>query len=683
MPYSIQTKDGIKINNIPDDIDPSSDILKQRVAAIRQGNTQAQPNQAAPTIQNQNIQPEQQLQNLALFGRVGYMPEAETVRGVVGAAKELATGELRSTPATRDLPEIGTSGILSGLDGEGKKALIAQALVSATKPDEIVQILTSSFPDQIKVQYDKDDTGRVYPLLVNRETGARAVINKPGISGIDIVQGLGLASIFTPSGAASSPLRVGIAAGATEAALQGTQAAVGGEFNPEEVALSAGLGVGGKVLGDLVSASKAAPVASDLVEEGEKAGVKIMTSDVLPPKTFFGKHLQQTMEKIPLLGTGGMRAEQQSMREAAVNQIIDDYKEFSYDAVVKNLRTQKDKVKSAAGNVMNSVGSRLDDLGEIPLTNTKKAIQDALEKLDKPGTIKPQKAIDELNSLRSTLDEAPQSFTMLKQTRTDFREIANSVDPAERSQLRSRGKALLEEVERSMGRDMEQLAKNNLSSREFIQWKKANAIYASEAQKLRRSKLKSILDSGDVTPERVKTMLFSTSPSEIRLLNSSLSEAGKKHVRAAVISKVVDDLSKRAGQGITPNAFVGQMNKYQNQIDILFTKTEKKRLKGLMRVLDATRRAQDASVTTPTGQVLFGGALAGGAITDPTATIALAGTLGGLSRLYESPAVRNALLKVGSSPLGSIRFDQALSEAQKALLATAQQIRSQTESQRE
>jgi hypothetical protein len=35
MPYSITTKDGITINNIPDDVSPDSSALKQRVAAIR------------------------------------------------------------------------------------------------------------------------------------------------------------------------------------------------------------------------------------------------------------------------------------------------------------------------------------------------------------------------------------------------------------------------------------------------------------------------------------------------------------------------------------------------------------------------------------------------------------------------------------------------------------------------
>jgi hypothetical protein len=37
MPYSITTKDGITINNIPDDIPPDSQVLKDRVASIRAG----------------------------------------------------------------------------------------------------------------------------------------------------------------------------------------------------------------------------------------------------------------------------------------------------------------------------------------------------------------------------------------------------------------------------------------------------------------------------------------------------------------------------------------------------------------------------------------------------------------------------------------------------------------------
>ena len=43
MPYSITTKDGITIQNIPDDIAPDSQVLKDRVAATRAQQLQGQP----------------------------------------------------------------------------------------------------------------------------------------------------------------------------------------------------------------------------------------------------------------------------------------------------------------------------------------------------------------------------------------------------------------------------------------------------------------------------------------------------------------------------------------------------------------------------------------------------------------------------------------------------------------
>ena len=52
MPYSIETKDGIVINNIPDDIPHDAPELKARVAQVRAGNTQpSQPKLATPQAQ--------------------------------------------------------------------------------------------------------------------------------------------------------------------------------------------------------------------------------------------------------------------------------------------------------------------------------------------------------------------------------------------------------------------------------------------------------------------------------------------------------------------------------------------------------------------------------------------------------------------------------------------------------
>jgi hypothetical protein len=180
------------------------------------------------------------------------------------------------------------------------------------------------------------------------------------------------------------------------------------------------------------------------------------------------------------------------------------------------------------------------------------------------------------------------------------------------------------------------------------------------------------LDKGDVTPESVKQMLFSQNPSEQKLLYQSLTSEGRQNARAAIVSKVVDNVSKRQA-GLTPNSFSTELKKFGPQIDTFFKGKEKTQLEGLGRVLEATRRAQDASITTPTGQSLIGGLSATGLILDPVATLGTAGTIGGLSRIYESAPVRNALLKLGSTPKSSPQYSEAMLSAFLAVqIATAE-----------
>lgn len=184
------------------------------------------------------------------------------------------TGNLRETEQQANLPELQESGILGGEDS-ALTAAISPALLTATDPNEIAQIITTNFPN-VGVTYNRDNQGNVYPLLVNNETGAATVINRPGISALDVMQGIGLASAYSPaSKAASIPALMGKAA-LTESGIQAGQAASGGEFNPEEVAISAigtgiaeGIAKGGKkALSSLAGRAedKAARIATEATE---------------------------------------------------------------------------------------------------------------------------------------------------------------------------------------------------------------------------------------------------------------------------------------------------------------------------------------------------------------------------------------------------------------------------------
>lgn len=510
------------------------------------------------------------------------------------------------------------------------------------------------------------------------------VLNQEGFSATDVARGLTKFLQFSPAGRASTIAGSVGANALTQGAGDLVEQALGGEdIQVEDSAISGALGgafkAGENVIGNVYRYLRGTP-ASDVVEQGAKQGVPVMTSDVLPPTTFAGKMAQQTAEKIPLAGTGAAREIQQDFRNQAVQEVADKYGTFSYKAILDSMKAQQGRVKGAAGRTLEATGNKLDEVGEIPLNNTREIIDQVKTELGKEGVIRSEGAIDDLSKLVNAFDEAPQTFTSLKENRTAFRDIIAGADKAERSQLPSRAKALLQQVNKAMSDDMESFAKTNLTPKEFASWKKANKIYADQAETLKKSKLKNVLDKGDVAPESVKQLIMSKNPSELKLAYDSMTQSGKQNTRAAVISNIVDNVSKRAG-GMTPNAFATEMKKFQPQINAFFKGQERKQLEGLQRLLDSTRRAQDAAVTTPTGQQVLGAGTLAAAATDLGATVLTGGTVGGIARLYESAPVRDSLLRLASVPKGSTQFEKALLDAQTALNAISQSERSKQSGQ--
>ncbi|WP_190727002.1 hypothetical protein [Pseudomonas typographi] len=172
--------------------------------------------------------------------------------GLLDKISNFFTGADRQTRATNDLPELQSSGLLSGLDISPEKAAqISATLTTTLDPAEAANILRSASPD-IGIQQDEKGNW----LAANNKTGARAVINKPGVSGMDALQAGALTALYTPAGRAAAGVSGGLkAAGAlgaasalTETGIQGAQAAAGGNFDAGDVALAGAAGVGGELL---------------------------------------------------------------------------------------------------------------------------------------------------------------------------------------------------------------------------------------------------------------------------------------------------------------------------------------------------------------------------------------------------------------------------------------------------
>lgn len=233
MPYSITTKDGITINNIPDDVAPDSPDLKARVAQIRAG------------------------------GGAAALEKPEEP-GFLARTVESITGTQRTTPETQALPEWTSMPELNQMSVASFKTALGTLM---SNPKETVQILQANFPG---VQVRQDAKGN---FLLRSSVDQKEYAIPPGFSTGDIPRAIGSLAAFTPAGRATTIPGAVLASGATQAAIETSQAATGGEFSPAEVALAGAGGAAGQIL------QRAVPA----VVTGVKKGVQRVTGRAPTP----------------------------------------------------------------------------------------------------------------------------------------------------------------------------------------------------------------------------------------------------------------------------------------------------------------------------------------------------------------------------------------------------------------
>jgi hypothetical protein len=417
--------------------------------------------------------------------------------------------------------------------------------------------------------------------------------------------------------------------------------------------------------------------AAVAVREAEQARVRLMTSDLKPPKTFVGKAGQKLGEMIPIAGTGGERAAQQAERIEAIKTFALD---FGADDVADDVAADLAKTRGAAiekyTNTKKQILSRLS--GEVPAPQTLKAIDEQIANLSKVGTDAAKSVIAKLENWKQALQVAGQQVSTgildasgqpivrnvpaqgkdLKTIELIRKEMGEAFKGAGMENIRSTGEAALSKIYGPIRADMGSFIKTRGGQSAFEKWKEANDNLAAMAGELKDTKLRNVLRNVESTPESVSRLLFSRNPSDVRRLYSNLSADGRVKAQAALLHKALGEAGVKSIDeldNVSPEKFVTAMQRYGKATGIVFDPADKARLDGLARTLQMTQRASTAGVMTNTGQQvlpyavpavftqLFG--LMGGTV--------VAGGIGLIARAYESPAVRNALLKLGRTKPGS------------------------------
>lgn len=627
-------------------------------------------------------------------GRRDDMPkELEGEKGFFETFSDWVTGDDRMTKNLEELPTIIEGGFLNGED-PAKVALIANMALITNDQNELANIIKKTFPD-VRVQYDKDAKGDIYPVLVNPTNGQTAIIDRPGVDALNLAQFTGQAAAFA-GGPTSGALRIAATEGAKEAVIQGVQAATGGDFDAGDVVMAAGIGGGLSKLGDLsgfayrAMRGKGDDATNAVLAASKEFNVPVMTSDIYNPKNWFERGAQITSEWLPVVGTGGVRHAQQEARAKAMDDFVGMYRGGTYEEVVQEIGKKSKEFKDAASAVYNKVNPYLDQLSEgtgVPMPKATQEMQNLTEYLTKPGLDVDDAVLNMADDFDALMTGTPQSFQVLKDNISSWHEKLNSIDPNSRA-LPSKIKARFDSVLRAARQDRDGFAQGNLNDVDFGALKQADKAWGETVSDMGTTKLKAILDKGEATPEVVRNMMFSRNKSDIDRLYKSLTPKGQDAARAAFITQIADDLAKQQ-KGLSPTSLATSLNKYKDGIDSLFKGQKKEEVEGFVNLMNITKRAQDVErgSGSQTFERLAGMGIAGTALSGaiPPASFGAYATVGGVSRLFESPKVRNILIKARTMKPGSDELQKLGMQFNNLLRASLQAnpLKGTTEFERE
>lgn len=415
-----------------------------------------------------------------------------------------------------------------------------------------------------------------------------------------------------------------------------------------------------------VKAPAAVPAASgaaETISAGRGAGVRVMTSDVRPPKTFIGRLSQATGERIPIAGTAGPRARQQAERVEAVKDIARD---FGADVASDQLNDVADDLAKTRGGMLSKLKATKDAVIQgitAPFTDAPRtvfAIDREIARLKGIDEVEYAPVVQRLERFKTNLT----SGKSLEQVEGNRKLLGDMFADPTLAQIKGEGQKAINRIYAPLRDDMSVFISRNTTKERHSAWKKANDSLSSMAGELKSSAFKKMLNDAETTPENVATLLFNQKPSEVRRLIDNLSPRGRSRAQSAVIQRAIE---KAGGiEEVSPDKFANEIARLGKPIGVIFQGGDLARIRGLERVLQATKRAAQASVTPPTGvqnTPIVGGYAAGSLL--GAAAIPYAAFAGFASRAYESAAVRDVLVGLSKTKPGSKEEGALLSRIAK------------------
>lgn len=654
MPYSIVSKDGIRINNIPDDIPRDSQILKDRIAAARAERKQAQqrPESDVPVVlpsgevqQTQQPAPSRRAEEPTLTA-------GEYLRGGLEAGVSLLTGA--------------TTGIMGQARGFAQQAYQEAMAGQYGTPEAARRIQEAAMAEaqRATIAPESEAAKRILSL-------AETPINIPAVPGLEQ---------YLPGG---------------EVTLGSLDPMVTGQLLQQAQAVR----VGQRGLRQEAQAMELAAQKPD-VEAAMRRGITVTGTDVRPPETAAAQQLRYAGERIPLVGTGGLRKTQQQQRIDAVRTALQDAGAIDIqnapDKVMKDLLSKRsgiiDKYTKEKQEVINKLSERA--LIEAP---------------GQPGTLKFTPRPVQMNNLNNYLEAQLTDRGLLRQAEagdrqaaalvTEIRDIQQNFQgsrlfdvEAKRKRLGERftdpnlatikneGQQIINGAYKAIVDDMGSFIETYGGKADKLKWQRANRNLKDNIDDLKDRGFASLLRTGEADPEAITRAILSGKPAKVRMVYKNLTERGRQDADRLFLNQAYQ-VAKTPDGAIDPDKFNKFINKHPTVMDSM-TPSSRDELRGLSKALTLTTRAARAGTQETTGamnQVPTLAAAAAVIFGKLGAPVAIGGTAA-RARYVESPArVRKAFQNLGKAPKGSRAESLAINGLNAAIIAENNRLAKEAE----
>lgn len=677
MPWTYQSsKDGFTVADIPDDVEIGSPEFVQLVTTMRGksdsiGSAPATPPQETPQAEGPGF-----IDRMVATAK-------DVAPGIVRGAAPILTGTaLGAIAGIPGGPPGMALGAGYGTGGAAGLTLIgdpAAALINSIAGEQVVTGPTEfvgDLLDRMGLARPETPAGRIAQATTQGVAGAGGMIGAGKTlanSSVPLIRDIG------KNLSSNVPGQI-LGAATGSAASQGAAKLGGGTV----AQLGAGLvgGLGGGFLGnhayrtptpiDPATGLPLAPATAARVtamQEAETRGIPVRTSDIFPPESYFGKFAKTIVDKMPFT-TGKMNANQAAARQAAVDDFMtqagargnmDESLGKATENLLKNRSDELARNVAAKADVM----ARANDAGPVNVAATTAEIDAQIDRLFKTRNPEVDPSIAQLRNLRDAIQN--QSLDMVEANRRILGDKLKDpmVGPVMKNSLQKAATAIY----RAMNQDMRAHIAGALDEPSANKWAVANkriAAMIDDVDAARSRDILSIVRKGANDPGKMKKVLFNGTDSDLRTAYKYMDDQGRASARRAYIDKAIDVAT--AGRGLDAADPVS-VDKFKNALQVaikrsgpFFEGQDGQAAKGLIRSLDLTVAGPRANQLAQTG-AMNTTTLLGTAVGSALGFAKVVGAIGGagtLARAYESPAMRDALIRLAKTQRGSQDEYQAI-----------------------